>query len=90
MKIFDNIYFQEVDWDDFLHGPAYTWKSVPWVAYGHKMTRQQLLRLNPEVGADVGLNYTVEGYEAGSTRADNEGHDIFKRAYVWEIWDIIS
>lgn len=87
MKIFDNIYFQEVDWDDFLHGPAYTWKSVPWVAYGHKMTRQQLLRLNPEVGADVGLNYTVEGYEAGSTRADNEGHDIFKRAYVWEIWD---
>jgi hypothetical protein len=33
-----------VAWDDFLHGLAQTWQKVPWVAFRHRMTKEDLER----------------------------------------------
>lgn len=36
--------FEPVAWDDFLHGLAQTWQKVPWVAFRHRMTKEDLER----------------------------------------------
>lgn len=84
--VYQKLYLQHVQWDDFRHGPAKTWEGVPWVAYRHFMTREQLNRLNPQLGPLVKLDSNVEGYNADARQGEFPP-DLFKRAVVWEIWD---
>lgn len=81
---------ETVPWASFRRGPARMWAGVPWVAFAHYMTRDELVDLNPEVGKVVPLNMSVsEGGEKTNdgANADNPESDVFKRALVWEIWD---
>lgn len=81
---------ETVPWASFRRGPARMWAGVPWVAFAHYMTRDDLVALNPEIGAKVPLNMSVsEGGEKTNdgANADNPESDVFKRALVWEIWD---
>lgn len=73
-----------VQWDDFRHGPAKVWKDVPWVAYRHLMTREQLVQLNPQIGPFVQLDQCVNGADEDKSK---QLPDLFKRAIVWEVWD---
>lgn len=82
--LYQQVYLQAVQWDDFRHGPAKTWEAVPWVAFRHLMTREQLVQLNPEVGPAIKLDAAVDGFD---DKNSNAPPDLFKRAVVWEIWD---
>lgn len=79
---------EPVIWDDFRRGPAKRWEDVPWMAYRHKLTREELIAKNATIGAEISLDVTVAG--AGDDGKDKDGGDLpdmFKRATVWEIWD---
>lgn len=79
-----------VPWASFRRGPARTWSKVPWVAFAHYMTREQMVALSPEHGPKVPLDMVISSKgEASKDGAgdDNPESDVFKRALVWEIWD---
>lgn len=78
---FEECVFEHVDWQDFRRGPGRRWDEVPWIAFRHRLTRDQLIELNGEVGKEVHLDYTPEDTE------ERDNPDVFKRGTVWEIWD---
>ena len=74
-----------VYWRDFACSPARSWDHVWWIAFRHRMTREDL-RENQFQDADaVPLNWTPDT----DTRQQNDRNltDDIKRAEVWEIWD---
>lgn len=78
---YEDVGYELTDWRDFRRGPGRTWPEVSWVAFRHRITREQAIKLNPKIGGTVNLDYVEKG-------ADKDGcHDIFKRLTVWEIWD---
>lgn len=78
---------EHVAWDDFRIGPGKTWDEVPWIAYRHRLTRDELIELaGDEIGSRVIMtNGADEEFKA--MREDDPIADIFKTAEVWEIWD---
>ncbi|MBM3273541.1 MAG: hypothetical protein FJZ00_00200 [Candidatus Sericytochromatia bacterium] len=79
---------EHVQWDDWLHGAAKTWGDVPWVGFRHRLTREQLRALAPEVAERVALDTIVPGAKEMSERdGGKQPSELFKRAEVWEIWD---
>lgn len=77
---------EPVIWDDYRRGPAKRWEDIPWEAFRHKMTREDLTALDPKIGALVSLDVTLD--HAESEKGDSRDvPDMFKRATVWEIWD---
>lgn len=75
---------EQVQWDDFRRGPGKSWDEVRWVGFRHRMTRDDLVRLNPEVGDLVELDVSDDDNVRGADEAVN---DMFATAEVWEIWD---
>lgn len=75
---YEQVVFDHVQWDDFLHGPGKTWNEVMWIAYRHRMSRKECIDKFGEAGKSVKLDACEE--EAGDS-------DDFKTAEVWEIWD---
>lgn len=84
----------QVSWNNFLHGYARTWDNVPWIAYEHLMTRQELVdNFGEEIGRATKL--TVSGTNDGGEQSDEgdettkppENSDEVQFAQVYEIWD---
>jgi len=80
------VHTEHVHWEDYRQSPAGQWRDVRWIAYRHLFTREQLVKLNPEIGGQVQLGVAVDG------QRDKEGQpknipDIYKRSVCWEIWD---
>jgi hypothetical protein len=76
---------EHVQWSDFRRGPGRKWSDVPWIAFKHLLTRDQLIQLNEKVGGAIPLDTIPDGV----TRKDDQSEppDLFKRGLVWEIWD---
>lgn len=77
-----------VEWDDIRISPEKTWKEVRWVAFKHKMTRDQLIEQFGEKGKKVDLNYSI--LEDTDNSELSEEDELFKQAEVWEVWDKTS
>jgi hypothetical protein len=79
-----------VPWANFRRGPGNTWSQVPWIAYMHLKTRDELKKQFGKKKAEtVDLDFTD-----GQNKADKQGisdatgdSDVFKRATIYEIWD---
>ena len=96
--------FESVAWDDFLHGSAKTWQQVPWVAFRHYMTQEDLERnfdLKPkeislispasELGEDGGSSAATSlnaMFKDSGEKGNEDGQDDFTA--VWEIWDKLT
>lgn len=95
---YETVCGEEVPWDRFLHGSAKKWKDVPWVAFEHFMTREELVESFGEVGARVPITELVANDQERSVRDSSEtdehasatGTDGTKVAQVFEIWDKVS
>jgi len=72
------------NWKDVRMSPEEKWEDVRWVAFRHKMTRDQLVENFGKIGNDVALNYSSLSKLTDSSK---DGLDQFKLAEVWEIWD---
>ena len=95
--------FEPVAWDDFLHGFGKTWQQVPWVAFRHYMTNEDLefnfkaskAQLKQVTSASSGSDAEDEGTAATSLNAifrptDAKGDEVNDRTAVWEIWDKVE
>lgn len=81
----EEVQCEHVQWKDFRRGPAKAWPDVPWIAFRHFLTRDDLRKLNPKIADSVNLDAQVEGFQdKGDGRPEPE---LFKRATAWEIWD---
>lgn len=75
---------KRVPWRYFRHGPANSFEELPWVAYQHALTRDQIVQLaGPEIGKEVPLDETV----VVNAKDDKRSLSVWQRAIVWEIWD---
>jgi hypothetical protein len=75
---------EHVQWDDFRHGPGKTWSEVTWVAFRHRMNREQLKKQFGAVGEEIPLDQAE--YD-DIKKVDSAVADIFKTLEVWEIWN---
>lgn len=80
---------ESVPWDRFLHGYAKKWKDVPWVAFEHDMTAEELKENFGNLGARVELVKMEDDASAdkplfGSRKKDTKGVELGK---VYEIWN---
>lgn len=72
---------ETVCWDEFIVGPAKKWSKVPWIAYIHHLSREELIKLSPEKGNEIPL-------DARSEKDDEEDpKGVFKSTKIYEIWD---
>jgi hypothetical protein len=86
----DEVSFEEaacehVAWKHFRRGPGRVWDDVPWIAFELFLSRDELLKLAPEIGGKINLDATMAG--ADDKKNGDNPPEIFKRAKVWEIWD---
>lgn len=78
---------EHVKWDKYLCGPGRSFKEIPWWAFEHDLTRDDLVkRFGQEIGAAVELNGGPDDVEIQRI-GDDETASLFKTAKVWEIWD---
>lgn len=90
---YETVCGESVPWDRFLHGYAKQWKDVPWVAFEHFMTRDELVKnFGEEIGHRIPLN--ISGKETANESDDGDHDDGKLRdaegvtlAHVFEIWD---
>lgn len=73
-----------VSWDDFRHGPGKAWQEVRWIAFKHRLTREECI---DKFGSNIGGDVPLEDVDLGEKVPDSLNKDVFKRASCWEIWD---
>ena len=90
---YETVCGESIPWDRFLHGYAKQWKDVPWVAFEHFMTRDELVKnFGEEIGHRIPLNVSGKETANESDDGDRDGdklHDAegVTLAHVFEIWD---
>lgn len=70
----ERLIFENVSWRDYREGPAKRWRDVPWVAYRHCISQEELDEIEDPELADV---YAENGIETAAEETDVD---------IWEIW----
>lgn len=85
---------EEVPWDRFCHGYGKKWKDVPWVAFFHEMTKEELIEHFADKGSmttvDTAKPVLTDSWGQSSSQSQIQGMAVVKVAGVWEIWDRAS
>lgn len=84
---YETVCGEEVPWDRFLHGKAKKWKDVPWVAFEHFMTREELEKNFGEVGARIPVIEMSTADDENEKSYQTDDMKGVKIAPVYEIWD---
>ena len=89
---YQEVQFQQVQWDKYRNGPGRSWEEIPWIAFLHEPTKDQAEKKWPEFYEDLDYSVNDNGYESesgGSTsnKTDNSEMTVFSTTEVWEIWD---
>jgi hypothetical protein len=81
----EQVILEHVDWRDFRHGYGRVWAEVPWVAFRHKLTRDDA---TDKFGEDAiaGVEFAVPTIEDDKERPDKDA-ETAKVAEFWEVWD---
>lgn len=80
---------ERVCWDDVIIGPGSNWDEVPWIAFEHDLTRDELVKLNPMIGKTISVNADDDS-DKGEEENEVSEKGIFNTACVYEIWDKAS
>ncbi|UEP31602.1 hypothetical protein [Burkholderia sp. B21-007] len=80
---------EHVKWDKYLCGPGRSFKEIPWWAFEHDLTRDELVdRFGDEIGNAIPLNGGPADTDVERERInDDQSLALFKTAKIWEIWD---
>ena len=79
---------EHIPWRDFRRGPGRFWGEVPWEAFRHYLSKDEITKLisGTDINIDdVPLNYSSDG--STDRKEKDPKSDVFKRAMIWEIWD---
>ncbi len=74
---------EHVQWDDFRHGPGKTWAQVQWVAFRHRMTRDELAELTSNA---IAQQIALDKCQDETIDKDEQLKTVFGTAEVWEFW----
>lgn len=91
--VYEIICGTDIDHTAFLMGYGRRWVDVPWVAFEHRMTKEDLEdNFPPEVAAAIPLEEPAKrdpdmGYRKGDLAEGEDNMGSVKVAQVWEIWD---
>lgn len=83
VKAWEDVKCELVPWDRFVRGPGRLWADVPFVAFKHYLTRDELVQLNPEIGEEI----SVALHKDKDDKDDDAQKGVMSTALVWEIWD---
>jgi hypothetical protein len=86
-NLYQEVSCEHVPWKGLRLGPATCWEDIPWIAFEHFLTRDQLTRLSPERGGGISLDTAID---SGDKVKIDAAPNVYKRARVWEIWDKLS
>lgn len=86
-----------VMWRNFRRGPATTWDKVPWIAFRHGLSREEVQKLVQKSGfkdavkakvlGDITYNVSAEDSGEKGKESSRELPTFGKRTNAWEIWD---
>lgn len=79
----EQVCLDHVQWDDFRTGPGKTWQQVMWVAFRHRMTRDELVE---KFGEEIGNAIPLDDTEEDDDKKKQGQNEVFKTAEVWEVW----
>lgn len=82
--VYEEVRCEYVNWEDFRLSPARTWNEVRWVAFRHRMTKEELRDEFGSKAEDVTLDFNPQD---NATQEDSDEQHVSRRATVWEIWD---
>ena len=85
-KVYQQVVCEHTAWKHRRQGPCSRWEDLPWLAYEQFLTREQLIALNPRIGAVVPLDMSLTDTSNKQSKPDT-APNVFRRARVWEIWD---
>ncbi len=78
---------EHVNWQDFRRGQGRVWEEVQWVAFRHRLTREQMVeRFGEEVGNAIHLKSSADS-DVQNLNEKDPVKDLFATGEVWEIWD---
>jgi hypothetical protein len=85
-KQYEYTFAEHVNWEDFRRGPGRTWPEVMWIAYRHRIPKDEGIEKFGKIFEEVNLDWAPE--DDDSAGDDNKASDasVFKRAEIWEIW----
>jgi hypothetical protein len=85
------VYGEAVRWDKFLHGYARTWKKVPWIAFEHDMSKDELKTNFPKISLGDLRKFTDENSDEDSLSPEDRDEMAGVKSYkVYEIWDKVK
>lgn len=82
---FEQACVEHVDWRDYREGYARTWDEVPWVAFRHKLTKEDAHKQFDEDKLTL-IEFTTPTTDEERTQRDDTS-DSVKIAEFWEFWD---
>jgi hypothetical protein len=80
----EQVVIEHVHYDDFRMGAGKNWEEVQWIAFHHRMNREDLVEKFGEQGEKMHLDDTND---EDVNREEESMINAFKTASVWEIWD---
>jgi len=84
--VYQEVVCEHVQWKHYIFGPCTHPDERPWEAFEHFLTRDQLMKLAPEIGGGIKLDFSISSDGRGKTKPD-AAPNVYKRARVYEIWD---
>lgn len=84
---FQQVEWEQVQWDDFRRGPGRTWAKVPWIAFRHYLTKDEFKERWPKHIQHVTFEATDDDGEEKKDKQDKSADTTFSQALVWEVWD---
>lgn len=80
----ESVVAENVYWDDFRMSDGRSWDEVNWIAFKHRMKREELIE---KFGEEIGNAISLEEPADDEVRRQGEDVELFKSAEIWEIWD---
>lgn len=77
---------EHVNWQDFRRGQGRTWGEVQWIAFRHRLTRDQLIEKFGKIGGKIEIT-GAKDEDIKSLRDKDPVKDLFNTGEVWEVWD---
>lgn len=83
--VYEEVVYEQVQWDEFTRGPGDTWEEVPFIAFDHRLTKDQMEEKFPDFAEKV--QYDVTTSDKSDENNGESDETVFKRCLVHEIWD---
>lgn len=77
-------YPERVPYEKFRRGPGISWNEVPWLAYAHDLTMDEVKAKFPGWEEKVRYDVTMDGVDQKDA---DKNPSVYKRVRIWEILD---